>query len=252
MMLLIEAGSLAIFLAAGWLWPRARAPLFGRDTRLNLLTGGVLFALRTLVLMAIGTWTGPRLIPLSSLTHPALQLLLVFVVGDLARYWLHRAHHEVGFLWQFHRVHHSSEHLNATSGLRMHAIDFLQLSLLPALLFGLLLDTSSFDPRVWIALGSIIAAMDAFQHADLRFPLSNPVARAWYRVFNTPHFHSWHHVRDWTTHHGNYGQTLVLWDRWFGTAVDAPGPAVDLGLTSDQALAPTLLGQQLLRREPTR
>ena len=55
--------------------------------------------------------------------------LATFLALDFLRYWLHRLHHRVPFFWQFHRVHHSSEHLNATSGLRMHAFDLVQLAL---------------------------------------------------------------------------------------------------------------------------
>jgi sterol desaturase/sphingolipid hydroxylase (fatty acid hydroxylase superfamily) len=42
----------------------------------------------------------------------------VFLVDDLAYYWLHRLSHEVNVLWAGHVVHHSSEEYNLTVALR--------------------------------------------------------------------------------------------------------------------------------------
>lgn len=250
---LVQGGAIGLFLLLGHFWPRASVPLLGRDTVVNVVTGGLLFGLKTAVVFAVLTGLGNHplvgLIPLDFLNLPVLQLLFAFVVGDFARYWLHRMHHEVGFFWQFHRVHHSSTQLNATSGLRMHVVDFVQLAVLPMLLFSIAFDTSHFDPLVWLVLSAIIAGMDAFQHADLRFPLTHPLAKAWDSMFNSPHFHSWHHTSEPGKHHGNYGQTLVFWDRLFGTAILEPEAAQSLGLDASQQLAQEVWGLQMLRRE---
>lgn len=37
------------------------------------------------------------------------QLLLCILVADLVQYWMHRAHHEIPFLWRFYAVHHSAK-----------------------------------------------------------------------------------------------------------------------------------------------
>lgn len=41
-----------------------------------------------------------------------LQAIEVVVLSDLCVYWGHRLQHKVGFLWRFHSIHHSSEHLD--------------------------------------------------------------------------------------------------------------------------------------------
>jgi len=247
MAVLIQGGAMVLFLLMERLWPRDGIRLFARDTWLNLWTGGGLFALRTAVFFAAGTVRGPRLVDLSGITHPLLQFAFVFVLSDLARYWLHRMHHSVAFFWQFHRVHHSSETLNVTAGLRMHLVDFIQLATLPWVLFSVLFDTSSFDPRIWLALGATVAVMDAFSHGDIRFPMTHRVARAWDKVLNNPHFHCWHHTRDGEKLDGNYGQALTLWDRLFGSHIDMPEPPEALGLPDDQIIALSVVGMQLLR-----
>jgi len=158
------------------------------------------------------------------------------------------AHHRVSWLWTFHRVHHSAETLDATTGLRMHLVDFLQLSLMPVVLFGVLLDTSGWATWVLPAALSVGAVSDAFQHGNIRWSPNHPLARAWNLVLNHPHFHVWHHTRDGHLCDGNYGNALVIWDRLFRTEVTQPTPPPLLGLEGDQALVDSIVGWQLLRR----
>ncbi len=41
-----------------------------------------------------------------------LQAIEVVFLSDLFIYWGHRLQHRVGFLWRFHSIHHSAEHLD--------------------------------------------------------------------------------------------------------------------------------------------
>ena len=52
-----------------------------------------------------------------------LQLLEVVVLSDFLVYWGHRLQHRVGFLWRFHAVHHSAEHLDWLAAHREHPLD---------------------------------------------------------------------------------------------------------------------------------
>lgn len=246
-------GMMAAMQVMGHLLPRVPGQgLLTRDTVINLSTGTCLYVVRWLLpLGLLASVMGGGLIDLSFINLPLLQFLILFLVTDLSRYWLHYAHHRIPFLWQFHRVHHSSRTLDATSGLRMHVVDFVQLSLLPVVVTGLLFDVRSFSPDVFVSLGFVVAGFDSFQHANLQFELNHPLRRAWDRLFNNPHFHSWHH----TAHieacgDGNYGQALTVWDRAFGTCVSQENACTDLGLSEDQHLEETMLGLQLLKPAP--
>ena len=177
-----------------------------------------------------------------------LQFLIAFLLVDFCRYWLHLAHHKVPWLWTFHRVHHSSERLDSTSGLRMHFVDFVQLSLLPMVMFALVLDVASWDAWALPAALAVGVVSDAFQHGNIRVDMGHPLMRAWDKLFNHPHFHAWHHTRDGQRCDGNYGNALVVWDRLFGTEVTGPQPPELFGLVGDQALDNGVVGLQLLRR----
>ena len=246
--LVLQGVAMGGFLLLGRLFPRVAAqPLLRRDMVFNLLNGLLLFVLvAPLVRLVQGALPAGGLLAVDA-WGPVLQGLLSFVLLDFARYWLHRAAHRVPLLWRFHRVHHSAESLDSTVGLRMHAVDFLQLSALPILLFGVLFDTRGWHPAVIPAVMGVGVVFDAFQHANLRWDPAHPLARLWGRAFNNPHFHSWHHTRDGATVDGNYGNTLVLWDRLFGSDVTRPGLPAAFGVSGDQALAEGPLAWQLLR-----
>jgi sterol desaturase/sphingolipid hydroxylase (fatty acid hydroxylase superfamily) len=215
---------------------------------INVANGLLLFGLKLAVIDGIVGYLSVGLIDTSALGEPWQQFVVAFLVLDFARYWLHRIHHRVPFLWTFHRVHHMTERLDATAGLRMHIVDFVQLTLLPSILFGLLIDTTAWAEWVLVGVLSVGVVFDAFQHANLRWNCAHPIARVWGWVFNHPHFHAWHHVREAARCDGNYGNTLVVWDRIFGSEVTGEALPDALGLVPSQALRNDLLSMQLLRR----
>ena len=53
-------------------------------------------------------------------------------------------------------------------------------------------------------------------------------------LLNNPHFHVWHHTRDGTEIDGNYGNSLLIWDRLFGTDVTQDKIPLELGITAEQ------------------
>lgn len=251
-LVLIHGGIIAALLAAGWLFPRVQRADAWRHTALNLFTGGSLALARMGLASLLVGWSATRggLIDLCHVRIPLVQFLVVFLISDFARYWVHYCHHRFPALWRFHRVHHSSEHLDASSGLRMHWVDFVQLTLIPVMLFAVVFDVSTFAGWVWPALVVTTDLFDAIGHANVGMTLEHPLAAAWGRAFNNPVFHSWHHSTDPSAYNSNYGQALTIWDRIFNTTLDRPDPAMEFGLPEDEALDTSWLGLQRLRPAP--
>lgn len=246
---LVKGGAMGACLLLGAALPRdANQRLINRDLILNLLNGAILVLVVGQGVAWVDAHSAIGLVALPSESPDWLCLLVAFVVIDFFRYWLHRAHHRVPWLWTFHRVHHSAERLDATTGLRMHVVDFIQLSLLPVLLFKVILDTSAWPEWVLLVALGIGVVMDAFQHSNLRWNPDHPAAKVWNLALNHPLFHSWHHTRDGVRCDGNYGNALVIWDRLFGSDVTEGAPPELMGLESDQALTNSLMGWHLLRR----
>lgn len=245
---LIQGCVMGFFLMLGWFYPRQKSNYFHRDLWINLCTGGSIF----LILAPLMRMLQNHLQQFSSLIAipdiPVLiQFLGTFLVLDFCRYWLHYAHHRVPFLWSFHRVHHSSEHLDATSGLRMHFVDFLQLGILPIILFVILFDTRNFASWIIPSVMLIGVCFDAFQHANIRFNIQKTPQKIWHLMFNNPHFHVWHHTRDGREIDGNYSNSLIIWDRLFGTDVTQDHIPAELGIAADQALQNDPISLQMLR-----
>ncbi len=239
------------FLLAGRLRPRVEGQsILNRDLIYNAINGVVLFAVRLTGIAWVANHLQFGLLPTHWLPGPLAQGVLAFLLLDFSRYWLHYAGHRIPLLWSFHRVHHSAEVLDASTGLRMHLVDFLQLSALPIVLFGVLLDTSAWNPAVLGTVLSIGVVFDAFQHANLRIDTSTPWFRAWNLFLNNPHFHSWHHTRDGHLRDGNYGNTLIVWDRMFGSDVTGPDTPPLFGVTEGEAIRNDPLSWQLLRTRP--
>ena len=238
---------MALFMVLAHRFPqRPGQGLWTRDTWRNLGTGLVLVLPRLLVISWLLRHADAGLVPLSALPTWA-QLGVVLLTFDLARYWLHRLVHRVDLLWRFHAVHHSAERMDPTLGLRMHVVDFLLFaSLVP--LVRVLYDVPQLSPGVMEAAFGLAVVVDALQHANLRLDTSQGLGWLWSQVFNHPGFHGWHHALDGAGGHGNYGATLVIWDRLFGTEITRPQAPEAYGLPAEEALAEGVFSWQLLRR----
>ncbi|MDI1260876.1 sterol desaturase family protein [Aquabacterium sp.] len=142
-----------------------------------------------------------------------LDFALVFVLTDLLFYWAHRFMHRVRFGWSAHAVHHSSERYNLSTALRQTPMFDLSgvvlLSTIPQALIG-------FDKNLVVLAFEMNLFYQFFIHTEVvrRLP-------AWFEyLFNTPSHHRVHHGRNPRQIDTNFGGTLIIWDRLFGTFVD--------------------------------
>lgn len=141
-----------------------------------------------------------------------IELLASFLILDLiSQYFAHWSVHNVKPLWRLHLVHHSDTHVDATTGLRLHPLDYLVRESF-AILAVFLLD-APFAYYLMYRFGTI--ACSHFNHANIRLPLAVDKAMSW--VFISPNMHKFHHHYEvpWTD--TNYGQMFSIWDRLFGT-----------------------------------
>jgi sterol desaturase/sphingolipid hydroxylase (fatty acid hydroxylase superfamily) len=167
----------------------------------------------------------------------AAQAAAALLAIDLGNYLVHVLMHRSDVLWEFHKTHHSSRHLDWLAAFRSHVVEqLLRRALAPVLL---VLAGVPVDAAVTAAGVFLVWAM--FIHSNLRLPLGllEP-------IFVTPQLHRVHHAP--ATAERNLGNVLTCWDRLLGTFV-AAGPAADapLGLPRERDTYPQTWGAQLVR-----
>ena len=157
---------------------------------------------------------------------------LCFLLVDLGYYVYHRLGHEVNAFWALHSTHHSSTHYNLSTALRQGALQYSA-----AWIFyvpGALL----IPPPIFSVHSHINRLYQFWIHTELipKFHdiawLPTPVGRFIEFVFNTPSHHRVHHGSNPKYLDTNYGGTLILFDRLFGTFQDEEEQVV-YGLTTN-------------------
>lgn len=202
--------------------------------------------------LGVINWTLAALLPfsatLASLTlpgsgvladpHPASGFALLLLSRSFAAYWLHRLFHAVPWLWRIHRVHHSDDAIDTSTGLRNHPLEMLSAAALGAGL-ALLLGAPA---AIVAGVDAVLFAAALWQHAAIQ--LSAQSANRLGLVLVTPPLHRLHHSLDPADHDRNFGDFLTLWDRLFGTwrAARSEPPAVGL---NDAPGSPQSLPDQL-------
>ena len=140
-------------------------------------------------------------------------LLALFLGVEFCYYWFHRASHRIRWLWATHSVHHSATHFNLSAAIRLGWTG----QLTGAFVFFLPLAWLGFHP---VAIGAALALgllYQFFLHTSFDVSLG---PFEW--VLNTPRHHRVHHASNERCLDRNYGSTLIIWDRLFGTFAQAP------------------------------
>ncbi|KAL6471373.1 hypothetical protein MHYP_G00200230 [Metynnis hypsauchen] len=144
---------------------------------------------------------------------------LAFLGVDFGYYWVHRCCHELNILWAAHQVHHSSEYYNLTTALRQSVTQQCA-SWVFYLPMALVVPPSVFAVHIQFNL-----LYQFWIHTEIIRDLG-PLE--W--ILNTPSHHRVHHGRNLYCIDRNYGGTLIIWDRLFGTFTPE-GDKVVYGLT---------------------
>lgn len=143
-----------------------------------------------------------------------VQFIVFFILKDFVEWNIHRLLHNVPWLWEFHKLHHSIEELDWIGNFRFHwgeIIIYRTLSYLPLVILGI-------DGTVLLIIAVVWTVMLDLNHSNIRFswgPLKY--------LFNSSAMHVWHHD---VVQHGkggqNFGQVLSIWDWIFKTVYWPP------------------------------
>ena len=153
-----------------------------------------------------------------------IEFLLAVLMFDFAIWLQHLITHKVPVLWRLHRVHHADRDMDVTTAIRFHPIE-IALSML--LKIGLVYLLGPAAVAV-IAFEILLNGTAMFNHANIRLPLG--LDRILRLILVTPDMHRVHHSVHRREHDSNYGFSLSVWDRLFGTYIAQPESGHD-GMT---------------------
>ncbi|MEO0494000.1 MAG: sterol desaturase family protein [Actinomycetota bacterium] len=158
----------------------------------------------------------PWSIPLNAAT-----IVVGFLAVEFFYYWYHRAGHEIPALWSMHFVHHSSPEYNLLVAPRL---SFLANFTTPFFFVPLVVIGFSAEfVLVTLAVGLFLQLFLHTQAIGTLGPLEG--------IVNTPSAHRVHHGTNEQYIDRNYGSTLLIFDRLFGT-YEPEGETVRYGVTT--------------------
>jgi len=130
----------------------------------------------------------------------------LFLGVDFCYYWVHRTGHTMNLFWAMHGVHHCSEEYNLTCALRQSMIHgwFNWAYYIPLAFF--------FPPKLFFLHSQFNLLYQFWLHTQVIRKLG-PLEY----ILNSPSQHRVHHGRNAYCIDKNYGGTLCIFDRLFGT-----------------------------------
>ena len=172
-----------------------------------------------------------------------VQVCVYLALTDFLGYWVHRFMHSE-WIWRIHAFHHSVRSLNWISGIRGSPWH-IALILLPGTLLSSVLLLPN-NPTAFFIIIVIDVASQHLNHSNLRLPFVNQLE--W--VVVTPQMHFLHHSIHEQYGKCNYGFYFSIWDRVFGTYVNAQTVASkgQLGLAEDFSHSSMFWGIKLDQR----
>ncbi len=144
---------------------------------------------------------------------------LAIVLSDFSYYCYHRAGHEIRLFWAIHNVHHSSEHYNFSTSIRLSWLEgfFRWPFWIPLPLLG-------FSPEASMIAYLAVRLYQVLLHTEAVQKLGFIEY-----ILSTPSHHRVHHGRNPQYLDKNYGGVTIIWDRLFGT-FEEEHEEVDYGL----------------------
>jgi len=153
-----------------------------------------------------------------------IEVALAVLILDFAIWAQHLVTHKVPLLWRLHRVHHADRDMDVTTAIRFHPVE-IALSMLLKIGLIYLLGPAALAVLLFEV---ILNGTAMFNHANLRLPPA--LDRIVRLLLVTPDMHRVHHSVHRQEHDSNYGFSLSVWDRLFGTYVSQPAEGHD-GMT---------------------
>ncbi len=138
-----------------------------------------------------------------------LEIFILFMVSDIKTYYAHYLLHRFPLLWQLHELHHSATSMCVFTKYRDHFLEraFRRLlDVIPIVILGSTIET-------YLILQIILETHKLLIHSNIKSDWG------WIGkyILVSPSAHKIHHSNQIKHYDKNFGNTLIVWDRLFGT-----------------------------------
>lgn len=163
--------------------------------------------------------------------YALVGLLLLDLIGA---YTVHYVEHRVKWMWRFHLIHHTDQHVDTTTANRHHPGESV---------FRFVFTTAAVfvvGAPMWMVFlyQTLSVVLTQFNHSNVRMPEWLDRTLVW--VICTPNMHRVHHHYRLPYTDTNFGNIFSFWDRLFGTYIEAPNEKLKYGV--DTFMAPEEAG----------
>ena len=166
--------------------------------------------------------------------------VVVVVFADIAFFLSHYLQHRVGFLWEFHKVHHAAEVLHPLALYRRHPVDAALDAVLMGGAAGLALGLSGFifdESVTGVTILGTNAVLFVFHFAGVHLRHSHVGLSfgSFDRILISPSMHQIHHGCSPQHVDKNFGGIFSIWDWLAGTLyLSRDNEELVLGLHNDE------------------
>ncbi len=166
--------------------------------------------------------------------------LFVFLLDDFARFYLHKKMHQIPWLWEFHKTHHSATSLTPLTVLRTHPVEALIFAIRSAVVQGVSIGVFIYffadqvdlltvlKVNIFIFFFNIAGANLRHSHINFRY------WRWLEAIIISPAQHQIHHSTQPIHFNKNYGAMLALWDNWAKSLQYSSSKSLSFGLHANQ------------------
>ncbi len=147
-------------------------------------------------------------IPMPLIAKAIVGLMLMDLIAAWFAHWVE---HHVKWMWQFHVVHHTDQHVDTTTANRHHPGEsVIRFIFTTAAIFIV-------GAPIWLIFiyQSASLVLTQFNHSNIKMPTW--LDRSLELVFCTPNMHRVHHHYRQPYSDTNYGNIFSFWDKIFGT-----------------------------------
>ena len=139
------------------------------------------------------------------------SMILAFLLLDLGIWFQHLLFHQISFFWRFHKIHHSDEEMDFSTGVRFHPLEII-ISMIYKLMLIIAIGPSV---ALVIIFEIILNASSIFNHGNIKISKNADITLR--KLIVTPNMHRIHHSEEEKETNSNYGFNLSIWDKLFGT-----------------------------------